>query len=194
MQKIKLVLATNNSHKVEEILNCIGDKFEILTLKDIGFEGDIDETGLTLEENSLLKANFIFDKYKVNCLADDSGLEVNALDGAPGVYSARYSGTHGDHEANMDLLLKNLLNQKDRSAQFRTVITLILEGKPTQFAGFIKGKIISERLGNQGFGYDPIFVPEGFESTFAQMTLIEKNNLSHRSRAINKMVEYLEAL
>ncbi len=192
MKKIKLVLATNNTHKVEEILNCIGDKFEILTLQDVGFEGDIDETGRTLEENSLIKASYIFEKYKMNCLADDSGLEVDVLGGAPGVYSARYAGTHGNHDANMDLLLKNLENQNNRKAQFRTVITLILEGKSNQFEGIIKGKIISEKLGNQGFGYDPIFVPEGFDRTFAQMSLSEKNNLSHRSRAINKMIEYLK--
>jgi XTP/dITP diphosphohydrolase len=192
MKKQKLVLASNNSHKVEEILSCIGDRFEIVTLNQIGFEGDIDETGSTLEENSLLKAKFIWDMFQLNCLADDSGLEVKALNNEPGVYSARYAGKHGQHEANMNLLLDNLKTATDRSAQFRTVLTLILDGKISQFEGIVAGRIIDEKRGSQGFGYDPIFVPEGFQTTFAEMTLKEKNQLSHRSRAIQKMIEFME--
>jgi XTP/dITP diphosphohydrolase len=192
MEKIKLILATNNLHKVEEIESCIGDKFDILTLDQLGFQGDIEETGNTLEENSLLKASFIWEKYKVNCLADDSGLEVASLNGAPGVISARYAGAQRNHDDNMNLLLDNLVEKQDQSAQFRTVITLIIDGKINQFEGIVKGQIINEKRGKQGFGYDPIFVPVGFNITFAEMTLGEKNNLSHRSRALQKMIEYIE--
>lgn len=192
MEKIKLILATNNSHKVEEIQHFLGDKFELLTLDQVGFEGDIDETGTTLSENSLLKAEYIYQKYQQNCLADDSGLEVFSLNNEPGVYSARYAGHQRSHEDNMNLLLENLANKTDRSAQFRTVITLIIDGKINQFEGIVKGKIILEKLGNQGFGYDPIFVPDGYERTFAEMTLNEKSSLSHRTRAIQKMIEFLE--
>jgi XTP/dITP diphosphohydrolase len=184
----KLILASNNAHKVEEIKSFIGDKFEILTLEQIGFEGDIDENGSTLEENSQIKAQYIWDKYKVNCMADDSGLEVHSLNGAPGVYSARYAGTHGNHEANMELLLENLKGKTDRTAQFRTIITVILDGEISKFEGIVKGEIIHEKWGNQGFGYDPIFVPDGFDRTFAEMNLLEKNSLSHRSRALQKML------
>lgn len=191
MKKIKLILATNNSHKVEEIQHFLGDKFELLTLNQIGFEGDIDETGTTLSENSQIKAEFIYQKYQQNCLADDSGLEVFSINNEPGVYSARYAGKHRSHEDNMNLLLENLVDKADPSAQFRTVITLIIDGKINQFEGIVKGKIISEKRGNQGFGYDPIFVPDGYERTFAEMTLDEKSSLSHRTRAIQKMIEFL---
>lgn len=192
MQKIKLILATNNLHKVEEIKSCIGDRFDLLTLDQLGFEGDIDEIGDTLEENSLLKATFIRDKYKANCLADDSGLEVTALNGSPGVISARYAGVQRSHDDNMNLLLENLADKFDRSAQFRTVITLIIDGSVKQFEGIVKGQIIQEKRGTQGFGYDPIFIPEGFDVTFAQISLTEKNNLSHRSLALQKMTKYIE--
>lgn len=192
MEKIKLILATNNSHKVEEIKHFLGEKFELKTLNQMGFKGDIDETGTTLAENSLLKAEFIYQKYKENCLADDSGLEVFALNNEPGVYSARYAGNQRNHGDNMNLLLKNLSEKTNRTAQFRTVITLIINGKSNQFEGIIKGKIISEKLGSQGFGYDPVFVPDGFEKTFAEMCLDEKSSLSHRTRAMQKMIEFFE--
>lgn len=192
MTKLKLILATNNTHKVEEIKHFLANKFEIVTLDEMGFEGDIEENGATLEENSLIKAQFIYEKYQQNCLADDSGLEVNALNKQPGVHSARYAGPQRSHADNMDLLLKNLKDKTDRSAQFRTVISLIFEGKLHQFEGEITGKIISEKRGNQGFGYDPIFIPEGHNVTFAEMSLEQKNGLSHRTRAIQKMAQFLE--
>jgi XTP/dITP diphosphohydrolase len=192
MEKIKLVLATNNTHKVEEISNFLGDKFELITLSQIGFEGDIEETGTTLAQNSQLKAEYIFEKYKQNCLADDSGLEVPSLNNEPGVYSARYAGPQRSHDDNMNLLLKNLEEEKDRTAKFRTVITLIYNGKVCQFDGEVVGKIITEKIGSKGFGYDPIFMPDGHNRTFAEMTLDEKSGLSHRTQAIIKMVNFLE--
>jgi XTP/dITP diphosphohydrolase len=193
MTKLKLILATNNAHKVEEIKHFLADKFEIVTLDEMGFEGDIEENGSTLEENSLIKAQYIYEKYQQNCLADDSGLEVHALNNQPGVHSARYAGSQHSHADNMDLLLKNLEGQHYRTAQFKTVITLILDGKNYQFEGKISGKIISDKRGNQGFGYDPICIPEGHNVTFAEMSLEQKNGLSHRTRAIQKMVQFLEA-
>jgi XTP/dITP diphosphohydrolase len=191
MEKIKLVLATNNAHKVEEIQHFIGDKFELLTLNQIGFKGEIDETGLTLEENSLIKANYIWEKYKINCLADDSGLEVAILGNEPGVYSARYAGPQRSHEDNMNLLLNKLENIQNRTAQFRTVITLVIDGNFSQFEGIIQGAICLEKRGMNGFGYDPIFIPENAVRTFGEMHLMEKNTLSHRARAIQKMADYL---
>lgn len=193
-EKPTLILASNNAHKVIEIQHFIGDKYEILTLDQLGFVGEIEESGTTLSENSLIKAEFIYQIYGKNCLADDSGLEVFSINGEPGVYSARYAGIQRNHNDNMDLLLKNLAGKQDRTAQFRTVITLILDGKISQFEGIVKGKIISEKAGNQGFGYDPIFIPEGYDRTFAEMTLGEKNNLSHRTRALQKMVDFFEKL
>lgn len=191
-EKPQLILASNNPHKVEEILHYIGNKFEIITLNLMGFVGDINETGTTLSENSLIKAQYIHQLYGKNCIADDSGLEVLALNMEPGVYSARYAGSQRNHGDNMNLLLKNLAEKKDRTAQFRTVITLILDGKILQFEGVIKGNIITKKIGSQGFGYDPIFMPEGYKCTFAEMTLDEKNNLSHRTRALQKMVKFFE--
>jgi XTP/dITP diphosphohydrolase len=191
MDKLKLILATNNAHKVEEICHFIGNDFELLTLEQIGFEGDIDKTGTTLAENSQLKAEYIYEKYQQNCLADDSGLEVPSLNYEPGVYSARYAGPQRIHDENMNLLLQKLDGKTDRSARFRTVITLIFESKINQFEGIVNGKIITQKIGNQGFGYDPIFVPDGHENTFAEMTLDQKNGLSHRTKAIKKMVDFL---
>ncbi len=184
-------MATNNAHKVEEIEYLLGDKFEILSLNQIGFEGDIEETGTTLEENSMLKAQYIFEKYGQNCISDDSGLEVSALNNAPGVYSARYAGPQRNHGDNMDLLLKNLENVTNRAACFRTIITLIFEGNVHQFEGEVTGEIIGKKRGSQGFGYDPIFVPTDHQQTFAEMDLNEKNGLSHRAKAIQKMVDFL---
>ena len=189
--KTKLCFATNNAHKVEEIQAILGKSFELLSLNDIHCKEELPETGNTLEANSLQKAKYLYDNYHTDCFADDTGLEVHALGGEPGVYSARYAGEQRSHTDNINLLLKNLVNKLDRSARFRTVITLIQGGNITQFEGIINGKIIEELRGTEGFGYDPIFIPEGFNRTFAEMTLIEKGEISHRGRAFQKLVEFL---
>ena len=190
--KTKLCFATNNAHKLEEIQAILGDSFELLSLKDINCTKELPETGNTLEANSLQKAQYLYDHYQVNCFADDSGLEVHALGGEPGVDSAHYAGPQRSHADNINLLLKNLTDETDRSAQFRTVITLIQNGKVSQFEGSIKGQIISELRGNEGFGYDPVFVPEGYTTTFAEMSLAEKGKISHRAKAFGKLVAFLE--
>ena len=189
--KTKLCFATNNAHKVEEIQAILGKSFELLSLNDIHCKEELPETGNTLEANSLQKAKYLYDNYHTDCFADDTGLEVHALGGEPGVYSARYAGEQRNHADNINLLLKNLVNKFDRSARFRTVITLIQGGNITQFEGIVNGKIIEELRGTEGFGYDPIFIPEGFNRTFAEMTLIEKGEISHRGRAFQKLVEFL---
>lgn len=189
----KLVIATNNAHKREEISRQIGDRFELLSLKDIGCEEDIPETGATLEENALIKARYIYQKYKMDCFADDTGLEVAALNNEPGVYSAHYAGTHGDSIANMALVLQKLRDKADRKAQFRTVIALILNGKEHLFEGKVSGTIRSELAGTAGFGYDPIFEPEGYSVTFAEMSVEQKNAISHRGRAVAKLISFLES-
>lgn len=188
----KLCFATNNIHKIEEVQAILGQNFELLTLSQIGCQEELPETGNTLEANSLQKAQYLFDHYQVDCFADDSGLEVAILGGEPGVFSARYAGEQRNHSDNINLLLNNLAGKEDRTAQFRTVITLILNGKVTQFEGVIKGKIIDELKGNEGFGYDPIFVPEGFNVTFAEMTIEEKGKISHRAKAIEKLIAFLQ--
>ena len=187
----KLCFATNNAHKLEEIQAILGNSFELLSLNDIHCKEELPETGNTLEANSLQKAKYLYDNYHTDCFADDTGLEVHALGGEPGVYSARYAGEQRSHTDNINLLLKNLVNKFDRSARFRTVITLIQGGNITQFEGIVNGKIIEELRGTEGFGYDPIFIPEGFNRTFAEMTLIEKGEISHRGRAFQKLVEFL---
>lgn len=189
--KTKLCFATNNAHKLEEIQVILGDSFELLSLKDIKCTEELPETGNTLEANSLQKAQYLYDHYRIDCFADDSGLEVNALGGEPGVDSAHYAGPQRSHADNVNLLLKNLADKSERSAQFRTVITLIQSGEITQFEGSIKGQIINELKGKEGFGYDPIFVPEGFETTFAEMSLAEKGKISHRARAFGKLLAFL---
>lgn len=186
-----ICFATNNAHKVEEIQAILGDNFKLLTLAEINCLEELPETGDTLEANSLQKAKYLFDNYHVECFADDTGLEVSALNNEPGVYSARYAGEQRSHADNINLLLKNLAGKTDRSAQFRTVITLISAGQTYQFEGFVKGKIIEELKGTQGFGYDPIFMPEGFDRTFAEMSLEEKGKISHRGMAFRLLVEYL---
>ena len=190
--KTKLCFATNNAHKLEEIQAILGDSFELLSLKDINCTKELPETGNTLEANSLQKAQYLYDHFHVNCFADDSGLEVHALGGEPGVDSAHYAGPQRSHLDNINLLLKNLTDKNDRSAQFRTVITLIQNGKVSQFEGSIKGQIISELRGSEGFGYDPIFIPEGYTTTFAEMSLAEKGKISHRAKAFGKLVAFLE--
>lgn len=189
---MKLVFATNNRHKLQEVKAIVGDRVEILSLSDIGCCDDIPETADTLQGNALIKARYISEKYGVNCFADDTGLEVDALDGAPGVYSARYAGEECNSEANMQKLLQNLTGKSERSAQFRTVIALIINGDEKLFNGVVKGRISTEKLGDSGFGYDPIFIPEGFSESFAQMSAEQKNSISHRFRATEKLSNYLK--
>ena len=189
---MKIVFATNNQHKLSEIRSILGDAIEVLSLKDIGCDVDIPETGKTLEENALQKAQYIYDHYHMDCFADDTGLEVDALGGAPGVYSARYAGGEGhDSEANMAKLLHELGDNSNRKARFRTVIALIIDGKVNTFEGIVKGEIIRERRGGEGFGYDPIFQPEGYDKTFAELGMDVKNHISHRARAVHKLAEFL---
>ena len=191
--KRKLVFATNNAHKLEEVAAILGDQIELLSLNDIDCHTDISETADTLEGNALLKSSFIYTNYGLNCFADDTGLEVEALDGAPGVYSARYAGGKGhDAQANMLKLLHELEGKENRKAQFRTAISLILDGKNYLFEGIIKGKIIKEKRGESGFGYDPVFQPEGYDKTFAELGNDIKNKISHRALAIQKLCEFLQ--
>ena len=193
MMKRKLVFATNNAHKLEEVAAILGEKIELFSLNDIGCHTDIPETATTLEGNALLKSSFIFKNYGLNCFADDTGLEVEALDGAPGVYSARYAGGEGhDSQANMLKLLRDLEGKENRKAQFRTAISLILDGKNYLFEGVIKGEIIKEKRGESGFGYDPVFQPEGYDKTFAELGNDIKNKISHRALAIQKLCEFLQ--
>lgn len=188
-----LIFATNNAHKLDEVRSILGSRFTIKSLKDIGCDADIPETADTLEGNALMKARFLYEKYGVDCFADDTGLEVTALGGAPGVHTARYAGNH-DSEANMNKLLNELEKKSDRSAQFRTVIALIIEGKEFLFEGIVKGSIAKEKAGDGGFGYDPIFIPEGFTQTFSQMGNDSKNHISHRALAVEKLYNYLNSI
>ena len=192
--KRKLVFATNNLHKLEEVSAILGNQIELLGLNDINCHIDIPETADTLEGNALLKSRFIYENYGMNCFADDTGLEVEALEGAPGVYSARYAGDGHNSEANMIKLLDNLKEKKNRKAQFRTAISLIIDEKEYLFEGIIKGEIGTIKKGDSGFGYDPIFVPEGYNETFAELGSDIKNKISHRALAINKLCEFLHSL
>lgn len=192
--KRKLVFATNNLHKLEEVSAILGNQIELLSLNDINCHTDIPETADTLEGNALLKSRFIYENYGMNCFADDTGLEVEALEGAPGVYSARYAGDGHNSEANMIKLLDNLKEKKNRKAQFRTAISLIIDGKEYLFEGIIKGEIGTIKKGDSGFGYDPIFIPEGYNETFAELGSDIKNKISHRALAINKLCEFLHSL
>lgn len=188
----KLVFATNNPHKLEEIRAILGSKLEILSLADIGCDADIPETAETLEGNALIKAHYVYDNYKLDCFADDTGLEVDALHGLPGVHTARYAyPDRHDPEANMIKLLEALRENNDRNARFRTVIALIEKGKEHLFEGVVEGVIAREKSGTQGFGYDPVFIPEGNSKTFAELGEDIKNSISHRSRAVQKLAEYL---
>ncbi|MCC6722611.1 MAG: RdgB/HAM1 family non-canonical purine NTP pyrophosphatase [Bacteroidia bacterium] len=192
---MKLVFATNNKYKLNEItaiLNSVNNsEFEILSLADIGFIDEIQETGSTLEQNALIKAMAVYNKFGIDCFADDSGLETEALDGKPGIYSARYSGENSSYIQNNEKLLDELKNKTNRNACFRTVIALILKGEIYYFEGKINGKINEIPLGNYGFGYDPLFIPYGYNITFAQMPEELKNTLSHRKIAISKMADFL---
>lgn len=191
---MKLVFATNNRHKLEEVQKMLPDSIQLLSLKEIDCFDDIEETAMTLEGNASLKADYITEKYGYGCFADDTGLEVNSLNGDPGVFSARYAGNHGDSEKNMQKVLENLADKKDRTAQFRTVIALNLNNEQVFFEGICKGEIIPEKSGKEGFGYDPIFKPKGHSLTFAEMTSEEKNKISHRGIAVDKLVHFLNSL
>lgn len=193
MSKIQICLATNNPHKVLELQQMLGNTFDLKTLNEIGCFDEIEETGATFEENSKLKADYIFNKYALNIIADDSGLEVETLNNEPGVFSARYGGIPTNHEKNISKLFLNLGDSKNRNAKFRTVITLIFKGSTYFFEGKIKGTILSEKRGNEGFGYDSIFMPEGFTVSFAEMDSIQKNKISHRGIAIQKMLNFLQS-
>jgi len=187
-----LCFASNNQHKLDEIRNAVGESFSIVGLSELGCDEELPETQATLEGNSLQKAAYVFNRYEVPCFADDTGLEVEALQGAPGVYSARYAGDSRDSNANMALLLANLDGVSERKARFRTVITLIgVDKEPVAFEGCVYGHIATEKKGENGFGYDPVFIPEGFTKTFAEISMAEKNELSHRAIAIKKLARYL---
>jgi len=194
--KKEIVFATNNEHKLSEIRSILGEEFEVKSLNDIGCHEEIPEDFDTLEDNAAQKAHYIFDKYHVDCFADDTGLEVEALNGEPGVHSARYAeGTDHDSEANMDKLLQKLDGQENRNARFRTVIALIQKGEPeakvSLFQGTVYGVITKEKSGAEGFGYDPIFQPDGYDQTFAELGNDIKNNISHRAHAVSKLAEFL---
>lgn len=189
---MRLVFATNNKHKLQEVRDIVGDRVEVLSLADINCYDDIPETADTLQGNALIKARHIYEKYGLDCFADDTGLEVEALDGSPGVYSARYAGEECDSEANMRKLLENLTGKTNRNAQFRTVIALIVKGEEMLFNGIVKGAIATEKRGDSGFGYDPIFIPEGHRESFAQMSSEMKNSMSHRFRATQQLGDYLK--
>ena len=189
---MKLVFATNNKHKLQEVRDIVGDRVEVLSLADIDCHDDIPETADTLQGNALIKARHIYEKYGLDCFADDTGLEVEAIDGAPGVYSARYAGEECDSEANMSKLLENLTGKTNRNAQFRTVIALIINGEEMLFNGIVKGSIATEKKGDSGFGYDPVFVPEGYSESFAQMSGEMKNSMSHRFRATRQLADFLK--
>jgi XTP/dITP diphosphohydrolase len=188
---MKLVFATHNQHKLQEIKLLLPKSIELFSLADINFTDDIAETADTLTDNALLKARHIYNKYKTNCFADDSGLEVEALNGAPGVYSARYAGLQKNDADNNQKLLMELRDKPNRNACFKTVIALILNEKEYTFEGIIKGAILTEKHGEKGFGYDPLFKPNGYGITFAQMTTDEKSKISHRGLAVNKLVNFL---
>lgn len=187
----QLVFATNNAHKLEEVAAKIAGKIELLSLDDIDCHDDIEEAGTTFSENASIKSHYIYHKYHLNCFGDDSGLEIDALNGETGVYSARYAGEHGNHVANMDKVLEKLKGVTNRRARFRTVISLIWDGEEHFFDGTVEGTIRQERSGTGGFGYDPIFEPAGYDITFAEMSMEEKNSISHRGRAVEKLVEFL---
>ena len=189
---MKLCFATNNMHKLQEVQVMLGGAFSLVTLAEIGCTDDIPETRDTIAENSAQKAEYIWDKYGINCFSDDTGLEVASLNGEPGVLSARYAGPQRNSDDNMDLLLTKLSASENRKARFRTVITLVLNGTYNQFEGIVGGEIISEKRGGEGFGYDPIFLPDGYDRTFAEMTLAEKGKLSHRARAFEKLNAFLK--
>lgn len=186
----KLVFATNNTHKTEEVANILAPEYQVLNLKDINCLVDIPETGDTFAENATLKSTYVFQNYQLDCFADDSGLEVEALNNEPGIFSARYSGVKDD-TTNLQLLLKNLEGESNRKARFKTVISLLKNGENHLFEGVIEGTIRTEPMGSKGFGYDPIFQPDGYDITFAEMEMSQKNKISHRALAMQKLIDFL---
>ena len=187
-----ICFATHNQNKVAEVRKLVGNNLEIISLNDIGVSDEIEETGTTLKENALIKAQYVFDNYAIACFADDTGLEVDALNGAPGVLSARFAGVPVNSEKNIDKLLELLANQENRLARFRTVVALVKDDEQLFFDGVVEGEIISERRGNKGFGYDSVFLPNHFDRTFAEMDMEEKNLISHRARAVKKLTDFLK--
>lgn len=191
---MKLVFASNNKNKIAEIQQQVGSQFQIVSLEDIGCFVDIPETAETIEGNAILKANYVTENYGLPCFADDTGLEIEALNNEPGVYSARYAGEQKNADDNMNLVLQKLANQTNRKAQFKTIIALNINSQQYLFEGIVKGEMTTEKSGNQGFGYDPIFKPEGFSTTFAEMTMEEKSVISHRGIAVQKLINFLSTL
>lgn len=187
---MKLIFASHNAHKAQEIQRILPDWIDINSLSELNYFDEIPEEEPTIEGNSQFKASFVHEKFQANCFADDTGLEIEALDGRPGVHSARYAGNHKDANDNMEKVLAELAHASNRSAQFKTVITLFWEGKEHQFEGIVKGQIAYEKTGHEGFGYDPIFIPEGETRSFAEMSMSEKNAFSHRARAMAKLVAF----
>ncbi len=192
--KMKLIFATNNKHKLEEVAQLLPGEFQLITLAEVGIHADIPETADTLEGNTAIKSHFVFERTGMNCFADDTGLEVEALSGAPGVYSARYAGEKCSFADNVNKLLHEMLDKENRAAKFRTVISLMLDDQEYFFEGMVDGEITREVYGTEGFGYDPIFKPSGFDKTFAEMTLEEKNKISHRARAVEKLVAFFRSV
>lgn len=187
----RIVFATNNKHKLDEVRKILHEKFEVVGLRDVGLFEDIPETGKTLPENASIKSKYVFDKKGVDCFSDDTGLEIDALNGEPGVFSARYAGEDGNAERNIEKVLNKLNGLENRAARFRTSISLIMDGKEYFFEGVVNGAIIKGKRGVDGFGYDPIFLPDGYDETFAEMSSAQKNKISHRGRAVNKLTEFL---
>ena len=191
---MKLVFATNNLHKLQEIKHLLNDSIDLLSLSDIGCTEDIPENQPTIEGNAAEKSFYIYNKFGFNCFADDTGLEIDALNGEPGVYSARYAGDEKNPEKNIELVLQKLAKIKNRKARFKTVISLVIDGREIQFEGIVSGEILEEKRGETGFGYDPIFKPDESPLSFAEMTLDDKNKISHRGRATQKLIDYLTHL
>ena len=191
---MKIVFATNNAHKLSEVSALLGDRFELVTLREVGITEDIPETGATLDENASIKARYVYERTGLNCFADDTGLEVEALGGAPGVHSARYATDGHDFAANNRKLLRELEGKVNRKARFRTVISIIVDGVERQVEGIVEGEITTSESGAEGFGYDPLFMPEGYDRTFAEMSAEEKNAISHRGRAVAELVEMLHTI
>ena len=189
---LQLVFASNNNNKIKEIQQLVPTDIQILSLKDIGCEADIPETADTIEGNAILKANYVTEHYGYPCFADDSGLEIDALNGAPGVYSARYAGSQRNDNDNMNKVLEKLQNETNRKANFKTVIALNMNGEQHLFTGIINGEIIHEKRGTNGFGYDPVFVADGYQKTFAELTMEEKSTISHRGKAVKQLVSFLQ--
>lgn len=188
---MKICFATNNPKKIEEVKAALGDSFEIVSLKDIGCLEELPETGDTLEHNAFQKARYVKEHFGVDCFADDTGLEVDALEGEPGVYSGRYAGTPRSDERNIDLLLKNLGDTSLRTARFKTVIALLLGEEEYKFEGVAEGEILKKRTGDGGFGYDPVFLPKGYSKSFAELSMVEKNQISHRGKAVSELITFL---